>query len=75
MVTYYIFVLITLFGIGVLFALIIPLTPFILFWAGKIAWLLLVIEALIAAPIVALGIVYPQGHEVLAKQKLVFRLC
>ncbi|MBK2123862.1 DotA/TraY family protein [Fangia hongkongensis] len=61
------FVLITLFGIGVLFALIIPLTPFILFWAGKIAWLLLVIEALIAAPIVALGIVYPQGHEVFGK--------
>ncbi|GGF93380.1 MULTISPECIES: DotA/TraY family protein [Cysteiniphilum] len=61
------FVLITLFGIGVLFALIIPLAPFILFWAGKIAWLLLVIEALIAAPIVALGIVYPQGHEVFGK--------
>lgn len=56
-----------LFGIGVLFALVIPMTPFILFWAGKMAWLLLVIEALVAAPIVALGIVYPEGHEVFGK--------
>ncbi len=61
------FVLVTLFTNAVLFALIIPLTPFILFWAGKIAWLLLIIEALVAAPVVALGIVYPEGHEVFGK--------
>ncbi|WHN64850.1 DotA/TraY family protein [Cysteiniphilum sp. QT6929] len=61
------FVLVTLFTNAVLFALIIPLTPFILFWAGKIAWLLLIIEALVAAPVVALGLVYPEGHEVYGK--------
>ncbi len=61
------FVLVTLFTNAVLFALVIPMTPFILFWAGKIAWLLLIIEALVAAPVVALGLVYPEGHEVYGK--------
>ncbi|WP_440992939.1 DotA/TraY family protein [Cysteiniphilum litorale] len=61
------FVLVTLFTNAVLFALIIPMAPFILFWAGKIAWLLLIIEALVAAPVVALGLVYPEGHEVYGK--------
>lgn len=64
-----IFVLTTIFSIGISFSLIIPLTPFILFWAGKTAWLLLVIEAMIAAPIVALGLVYPEGHEVFGKSE------
>lgn len=58
------FVLTGLFVSGITFALIIPLTPFILFWAGKIAWLLLVLEALIAAPLMALGIAYPDGHDI-----------
>ncbi|MCF6777130.1 DotA/TraY family protein [Thiotrichales bacterium 19X7-9] len=63
------FVLTTIFGIGVSFSLVIPLTPFILFWAGKVAWLLLVIEAMVAAPIVSLGLVYPEGHEVFGKSE------
>jgi hypothetical protein len=58
------FVLTGLFVSGITFALIIPLTPYILFWAGKIAWLLLVLEALIAAPLMALGIAYPDGHDI-----------
>lgn len=61
------YVLSSIFAIGVLFAIIIPMTPFILFWAGKIAWLLLVIEAAFAAPLMALGIAYPEGHNVFGK--------
>jgi hypothetical protein len=57
------FVLTSLFTAGVQFALIVPLTPYILFWAGQIAWLLGVLEALIAAPIVMLGIAHPGGHD------------
>ncbi|MCF6816854.1 hypothetical protein L3H31_10805, partial [Corynebacterium sp. MC-29] len=37
-----IFVLGSVFSIGISFSLVIPLTPYILFWAGKTAWLLLV---------------------------------
>ncbi|TNF68947.1 MAG: hypothetical protein EP298_05405 [Gammaproteobacteria bacterium] len=69
------FVLTTIFGIGVSFTLIIPLTPFILFWAGKVAWLLLAIEAMVAAPIVALGLVYPEGHEVFGKTEPAIQIC
>ncbi|MCF6775407.1 DotA/TraY family protein [Thiotrichales bacterium 19X7-9] len=61
------FVLTSIFSIGVSFALIIPYTPFILFWAGKTAWLLLVIEAFVAAPIVAHGLAFPEGHDVFGK--------
>ncbi|MCF6807275.1 DotA/TraY family protein [Thiotrichales bacterium 19S9-12] len=64
-----IFVLSTMFTIGVSFSLVIPLIPFMLFWAGKTAWLLLVIEAMVAAPFVALGMVYPEGHQVFGKSQ------
>ncbi|NCX93205.1 MAG: hypothetical protein EBX40_00820 [Gammaproteobacteria bacterium] len=58
------FVLTGLFVSGITFALLIPLTPYVLFWSGKVAWLLLVIEALVAAPLMALGIAYPDGHDI-----------
>ncbi|WP_151193855.1 DotA/TraY family protein [Cysteiniphilum sp. JM-1] len=61
------FVVTTLLGIAITFCIAIPMAPFLLFWAGKIAWLLLVIEAMVAAPIVAIGIIYPEGHEVFGK--------
>jgi hypothetical protein len=57
------FVMTSLFTAGVQFALLVPLTPYILFWAGQIAWLLGVLEALVAAPIVMLGLAHPGGHE------------
>lgn len=52
-----------LFSAGISFALLVPLIPYILFWAGQIAWLLGVIEAMIAAPLLALAITHPGGHE------------
>ncbi|MCF6775465.1 DotA/TraY family protein [Thiotrichales bacterium 19X7-9] len=69
------FVLTTIFSIGISFALIIPLTPYILFWAGKTAWLLLVIEAMVAAPFVALALVYPEGHEIFGKAEPGIQIC
>ena len=57
------FVLTSLFVAGIQFAFFVPFMPYILFWAGKVTWLLLVIEALVAAPIMALGIVWPDGHD------------
>lgn len=56
-------VLTSLFTAGVSFAILLPLVPYILFWAGQIAWLMAVIEAMIAAPIVVLGMMTPGGHE------------
>jgi len=57
------FVLISIFTTGVQFALLIPLMPYILFWAGQIAWLLGAIEGVVAAPIIMLGLATPGGHD------------
>jgi hypothetical protein len=56
-------VLTTLFTTGVLFSVFIPMLPFVLFWSGKITWLLLVIEAVFAAPLMAMAMAYPEGHD------------
>jgi hypothetical protein len=58
------FILTSLFTTGIMFAIIIPLTPYILFWAGKVAWLLLVLEALAAAPVVISVMIHPDGHKI-----------
>lgn len=57
------FVLTSLFVAGIQFAFLVPMMPYILFWAGKVAWILLVMEGLVAAPLLALGIAYPDGHD------------
>lgn len=57
-----------LFTFGGLLAIYTPLIPYIVFTMGAITWFILVIEAMIAAPLVALGILSPQGeHELLGK--------
>ncbi len=52
-----------LFAVGVTFALMLPLTPFILFWGGQMAWILGCIEAIVAAPLLALALTHPGGHQ------------
>ena len=56
-------VLTMLFTAGMQFALIIPMTPYIIFWAGQTSWLINTIEAMVAAPLVGLAIVHPGGHS------------
>ena len=57
-------VLTVLFITGITFTILMPMMPFILFWSGKITWVLLIVEGLIAGPIWALAIAHPEGHEV-----------
>lgn len=45
----------------------IPLLPYLIFTFGVIAWLFSVIEAMVAAPIMALGITTPEGEGILGK--------
>lgn len=54
-------------GIGFSTAYYVPMLPYILFTFGSIAWLMAVIEAMVAAPIVALGVTHPEGHESFGK--------
>jgi len=46
-------------AMGVTFALYIPLIPYLVFTFTALGWMMLVIETVVAAPIVALGVVTP----------------
>ncbi|CAN5301769.1 type IVB secretion system protein DotA [soil metagenome] len=55
---------------GLMMSYYIPLIPFILFLFGTIGWLVAVVEAMVAAPIIALGIAYPEGqHELFGRSE------
>ncbi len=52
-----------LFTAGAVLAFYVPLIPYIIFLFGAIGWFMGVIESMIAAPLVALGVTHPEGHE------------
>ncbi len=58
-----------LFAMGVVLGVYIPLLPFVLFLFGTVAWLMSVVEAMVAAPLVALGMTHPEGHDLLGKSE------
>ncbi len=52
-------------AMGAILAYYIPLVPYLVFTFAFIQWLVLTVEAMTAAPLVALGILHPEGqHEV-----------
>lgn len=53
----------TLWGIGLMMAFYVPLVPYVVFTMAALGWLISVIEAMVAAPIVALGLAHPEGDE------------
>ena len=55
-------------SIGMSTAYYVPLLPYMIFTFGVIAWLMAVIEAMVAAPIVALGITHPEGEGVMGNK-------
>lgn len=54
-------------AIGFSTAYYLPFLPYMVFTFGTIAWLMAVIEAMVAAPIVALGVTHPEGEGILGK--------
>ncbi|KTD14465.1 type IVB secretion system protein DotA [Legionella israelensis] len=54
-------------AIGFVTAYYIPLLPYLIFIFGVIAWLMAVIDAMVAGPVVALGVTYPEGHDAFGK--------
>lgn len=54
-------------GIGFITAYYIPILPYVIFVFGGLGWLIVVIEAMVAAPIVALGVTHPEGHDAFGK--------
>ncbi len=53
--------------LGSMLSYYVPLIPFFLFAFGSITWFAVVLEAILAAPLVALGITHPEGHDFLGK--------
>jgi defect in organelle trafficking protein DotA len=53
--------------VGFSAAFYVPFIPLLIFTFASIGWLIGVVEAMVAAPIVALGVVHPDGHEALGK--------
>ena len=56
-----------IFGLGVILGYFIPYLPTIIYIMAVIGWLLLVIEVMLAAPIIALGLANPTHHDLLGK--------
>lgn len=55
-------------GLGGLLGIYVPLIPYIVFTTGAIGWLISTVEAMVAGPLVALGIISPSGqHEIMGK--------
>ena len=56
-----------LFTIGFTDAYYVPMIPYMMFTFGSIAWFFAVMEAMVAGPIVSLGIAHPEGHDAFGK--------
>ena len=55
-------------GLGIIAAYYVPMLPYMIFTFGSFGWLVGVVEAMVAAPIVALGVSLPEGqHDVFGK--------
>ncbi len=54
--------LMPIFTLGLLLSFYLPTLPFYLWMSSVITWILLVVEAILAAPIIALGIAIPEGE-------------
>lgn len=74
LVLLYLFMIPVLFGfmgilvtLGATLGIYVPLIPYTIFTFGVIGWFLMVIEAMVAAPLVALSMLYPSGEELLGK--------
>jgi conjugal transfer/type IV secretion protein DotA/TraY len=56
-------ILAILWGIGAMLAIYIPLIPYLIFTVAVVGWFLLVIEAIVAAPVLAISFMLPSGEE------------
>jgi conjugal transfer/type IV secretion protein DotA/TraY len=57
------FIIAILWGFGVTMSIFIPMIPYIIFTFTALGWFILVIEAMVASPIIALGLVSPAQEQ------------
>ncbi len=56
-----------LWAAGFFLSYYVPLYPYMIFLFASVGWFISVIEAMVAAPLVALGITHPENHDILGK--------
>lgn len=56
-----------LFATGCMLTFYVPIYPYLLFLFGVVGWLLSIVEAMVASPLVAFGMTHPEGHDFLGK--------
>lgn len=52
---------------GIMLGYYLPLYPYFVFMFGVVGWLITVVETMVAAPMVCLGLTHPEGHDFLGK--------
>jgi conjugal transfer/type IV secretion protein DotA/TraY len=62
-----IFVILVFLALGLTLAVYTPMIPYMLFTFGAINWFIATVETMIAAPLVAIGLLHPEGHEIWGK--------
>ncbi|OGO92791.1 MAG: hypothetical protein A3F10_04640 [Coxiella sp. RIFCSPHIGHO2_12_FULL_42_15] len=55
--------------VGFFLSYFVPLYPFMIFLFSSLGWFISVIEAMVAAPLVALGLTHPESHDLLGKSE------
>ena len=56
--------IIALWSAGIMLALYVPLIPFLVFTFSAVSWMILVIEAMLGAPLIALTLIVPSEDEI-----------
>lgn len=65
---FFVILIASLFSIGAMLGIYVPLIPYMIFTLGAIGWLIATVEAMVAGPIIALGILSPGGqHDILGR--------
>lgn len=62
------------FTLGSVLVYYVPFIPFFWFFFGSLSWLGSVIGAVLAAPLVALGLMHPEGHDFFGQSEQAVRL-
>jgi conjugal transfer/type IV secretion protein DotA/TraY len=60
-------ILLPMFVTGIMLEYYLPMVPFMIFSFGVVGWIVGVIEAMVAAPIVAFAIMNPEGSDIFGK--------
>ena len=53
--------------VGATLGYYVPMYPYIMFSFGCLGWMIAILEAMVAAPLIALGLTHPEGHDFLGK--------